>query len=208
MQELLIVAGAHLLAVASPGPDLALVLKNSIGHGRRSGIYSALGIACGIMVHVFYSMVGLALVISRSVLLFNTIKLFGAAYLIWIGFKALKSKKAQTTDLETTQKLNEKHLSNIQSLKQGFLTNVLNPKATLFFLSLFTQVIDPGTPNWVKLAYGLEMTVATFLWFTLVATFMTHKLILNKFLNIRHHVDHVFGTALIALGIKVATGKQ
>ncbi len=87
MNELLLIATIHILGAASPGPDLALVLKNSLESGRKAGIYSALGIALGIAVHVSYSVLGLAVLISKSILLFNIIKLIGAAYLIYIGSK-------------------------------------------------------------------------------------------------------------------------
>ena len=85
MNEFLIVAGAHLLAVMSPGPDFALVLKMSMVNGRHAAIMGSLGVAMGILVHVLYSLVGIALIVSQSIVLFNAIKLLGAAYLIWIG---------------------------------------------------------------------------------------------------------------------------
>jgi threonine/homoserine/homoserine lactone efflux protein len=135
--------------------------------------------------------------------LFNAIKLVGAAYLIWIGIKALRSKKTKTT---TQKKAPRSEISSIEAVKQGFLTNVLNPKATLFFLSLFAQVISTETSSILKLVYGLEMTVATFLWFTLVALFMTRKPIQLGYAKVKHHIDRLFGAALIALGLKVGLG--
>ncbi len=205
MQELLLIAGIHLLGVSSPGPDLALVLKNSLSNGRTIGIFTALGIALGISVHIIYSMLGLAVVISKSIVLFNIIKLLGAAYLIWIGFKALRSIKQNS---ETHKNTGLGSLTNIEAFKQGFVTNILNPKVTLFFLSLFTQVISPDTSSILKLVYGIEMMVATFIWFSLVATFMTQKPVQNAYNRVKHHVDRIFGAALITLGIKVATGSR
>jgi len=206
MQELLIVAGAHLLAVSSPGPDFALVLKNSLSNGRSVGIYTAFGIALGILVHVFYSIVGLAVVISQSIVLFNAIKLVGAAYLIWIGIKSLRSKKQ--TDEEAIQNKPTETMTNSAAVRQGFLTNVLNPKVTLFFLSLFTQVISTETGVGLKAIYGLEMTVATFVWFTLIAVFMTQKPIRKVYASIRHYIDRLFGVALIALGLRVSLSSR
>jgi len=201
MEELLIVAGAHILAVASPGPDLALVLKNALSGNKKVGIYTALGIALGILVHVLYSVVGLALVISQSIVLFNIIKLVGAGYLIWIGVKSLMSSKGPVT---ASTQVTTKSISTKEAIKQGFLTNVLNPKATLFFLSLYTQVISPNTSASLKLLYGAEMVTATFIWFTLVAIFMTRKPVQAVYEKIKHRIDQAFGVALIALGLKVA----
>ncbi len=206
MQELAIVAGAHLLAVASPGPDFAVVLKTALTQQRRTALLASLGVALGILVHVTYSMIGIALVISQSIVLFNIIKLMGAAYLIWIGIMALRSSRIEGDLAEFAD--SAANLSDGQAVKLGFLTNVLNPKATLFFLSLFTQVISPQTSGIVKLAYGLEMTIVTFLWFGLISVFMTQKPVQAAYLRVRHHADRLFGVLLIGLGIKVALGSR
>lgn len=208
MKEFLLVAGIHWLAVMSPGPDFAMVMRNSLLYSRRTGVLAAAGLAGGILLHVAYSLLGIGLIISKSVLLFNTIKLLGAGYLIYIGMKSLLSKKDnanQTEDSSTTAKA-QNELSAIASLRLGFLTNALNPKATLFFLALFTQVIDPGTPIGIKILYGVEMSAATFLWFSIVALILTHKRINHAFAGIKHYLERIFGAILIALGLKVALG--
>lgn len=86
------VALIHLLAVISPGPDFIMITRNSLIYSRRTGIYSAIGLGLGILVHVTYSLVGIGLLISKSILLFNTIKYLGAAYLIYIGYKSITAK--------------------------------------------------------------------------------------------------------------------
>jgi RhtB (resistance to homoserine/threonine) family protein len=210
MKELLVVAGVHWLAVMSPGPDFAMVMRNSLVYSRRTGILAAVGLAMGILLHVSYSLLGIGLIISKSIVLFNTIKLLGAAYLIYIGIKSLLAKKSdnpQTLDSsETKSKQND--LGTFDAIKMGFLTNALNPKATIFFLALFTQVISPSTPTALKMVYGLEMSVATFVWFAVVALFLTQKRVNSAFSGIRHYVEKAFGVILITLGIKVATGAQ
>lgn len=209
MQELLIVAGAHLLAVMSPGPDFAMVLKMALVNGRSSALWGSLGVALGILVHVLYSIIGIALVISQSIVLFNTIKLLGAAYLVWIGVKALRSKPASSSeDPLVSQQPEAVGMQPLEALRVGFVTNVLNPKATLFFLSLFTQVIGASTPLWLKTAYGIEMALATFAWFAVVSIVMTRPLVQKRFIKIKHHVDRVFGGLLVALGLRVALGDR
>ena len=99
---------------------------------------------------------------------------------------------------------NKNEISKFAAIRMGFLTNVLNPKATLFFLALFTQVIDPTTPLVVQALMGLEMAVVTFLWFAVVAVLLSHKRVQSKFAVIQHRVEQVFGVLLIALGVKVA----
>jgi RhtB (resistance to homoserine/threonine) family protein len=208
MQEFLLVAGVHLLAVMSPGPDFAMVMRNSLVYSRRTGVLAAVGLGLGILLHITYSLLGIGLIISQSVLLFNAIKLLGAAYLIYIGTKSLLAKRTphgeQTADYQPAQK----DLSTLQAIRLGFLTNALNPKATLFFLALFTQVINPGTSLGIKLLYGAEMSVATFAWFSAVALVLTHRRINQAFSGIKHYLEKAFGAILIGLGIKVALGPQ
>ncbi|MEN9614388.1 MAG: hypothetical protein RLZZ347_695 [Candidatus Parcubacteria bacterium] len=198
------VASIHLLAVMSPGPDFVLISKNALTYSRKTGIYSALGLGLGILVHVTYSLLGIGLIISQSVVLFSTIKLFGAGYLVYIGIKALQSKPQVTPSQNVSVPVERSELGAFGAIKMGFLTNVLNPKATLFFLGLFTQVIDPTTPLFVQIAYGVEMATMTFVWFSLVALFFSHEKVRGRFARVSHYVDRALGGVLVALGIKIA----
>ncbi len=207
LPQLLTVAIVHLLAVMSPGPDFVIVTKNSISYSRKIGTYTALGIALGIIVHVTYSLLGIGFLISQSVVLFTIIKLLGAFYLIWIGVKAIKSKPAQVENNQVIIK-EAKNMTPLSAVKNGFFVNVLNPKATLFFLALFTQVISPTTPKSIELVYGLEMIIATFIWFAIVAYFFSHSMLKVKIQKISHQIDRITGVALIALGIKVALSSK
>lgn len=193
----------HLLAVMSPGPDFAMVTRNSVLHSRKSGIYTSVGLGFGIMVHVIYCLLGIGLIISQSIILFSTIKYIGAAYLIYIGYKSLKTKPQEITSLENMTPSKES-LTPLNSIKIGFLTNVLNPKATLFFLALFTQVIDPTTPKIIQSLYGIEMIIMTSVWFSLVSIFFSNNQIKKRINKFQHFVERFTGVVLIALGIKVA----
>ncbi len=178
-----------------------MVTRNSLVYSRKTGIYSALGLGFGISVHVIYSLVGIGLIISQSILLFSIIKFLGAGYLIFIGYKALKTRKVVANDNVFCKK---DDLEPFSAVKMGFVTNVLNPKATIFFLSLFTQVIDPSTPISIQILYGLEMSLMTFLWFSFVALVFSNSYFKNKFSSVQHYFERVFGVILIALGLKVA----
>lgn len=198
--ELLTITIIQLLAIMSPGPDFAIICRNSLVYSRRTGIYSALGISLGIIVHVSYTLVGIGLIISRSIILFSAIKFLGAAYLIYIGYKSLKAKpNVKINTLKSKQ-----DLSRIQAIKIGFITNILNPKVTLFFFSLFTQVISPTTPVSLRALYGLQMFIFTLGWFTLLAVIISHPVIKNRFLSVSQYVEKTMGVILIALGVKVA----
>lgn len=204
LSQFLTIAILHLLAVMSPGPDFVLISRNSLVYSRKTGIYSALGLAGGIIVHVTYSLVGIGYIISRSILLFSIIKTLGAGYLIYIGYKSLRAKPRQAVSEEFVE---VKTMSKGQAIKNGFLTNVSNPKATLFFLAVFTQVIKTSTPVAIKALYGVEMAIITFAWFALVAALLSHSLIKKPFLRVQHYVERAMGAVLIALGIKVLLSK-
>lgn len=207
--EFAIIATTHLLAVASPGPDFALVLKNSLTQSKLAGLYTALGLGGGILIHVFYSLAGIGIIISQSILLFNVIKIAGALYLIWIGIQGLCSQKAtpESENFNTGNNSNHNKINKLKSFKQGFVTNLLNPKATLFFLSLFALVVDPATPLWIQIIYGVEMSIATVVWFSLLAVVFGGKKLRTKLFAVKHIIERAMGVVLVGLGIKVLTSK-
>lgn len=198
---ILTVALVHLLAVISPGPDFIMITRNSLIYSGRTAIYSAIGLGLGILVHVIYSLFGIGLLISKSIVLFNIIKFFGAAYLIYIGYKSLTSK---SSNIHLQNQSHKTDLSKLAAIKIGFITNITNPKATLFFLSLFTLVINPNTPFVVKFIMGMEMSIVTALWFSLVGLLVSHHLVKSRLGKIQHFAEKFIGVVLIGLGIKVA----
>lgn len=200
--EFFTVAVIHLLAVASPGPDFAVVIKESVTHGRRAGWYCALGVGCGISIHVLYSLLGIGLIVSQSVMLFNVLKWLAAAYLLYIGIRALQARPAEDRTAELKAQSGER--SPRAAFVAGFVTNGLNPKVTLFFLSLFTVVIDPHTPLPIQAGYGLYLVIATALWFCLIAQVFSHERVRSGFARMGHWFDRLMGAVLVGLGVKLA----
>lgn len=200
LNEFLLVALVHLLAVISPGPDFAVVIRNSVSGGHRIGLYTAAGIGLGIFVHVAYSLLGIGLIVSQSVWLFNLMKLLAAAYLLYIGFRALQAQPAPADHSLS----GSSRLSARQAFIQGFVTNGLNPKATLFFLSLFTAVISHETPLAVQAGYGVYLALATGAWFCLVAMLFSREVVRRTFNRLGHWFDRLMGGVLIGLGLHLA----
>lgn len=200
--EFLTVALVHLLAVASPGPDFAVVIRESVSHGRRAGLFTALGVGCGIFLHVAYSLLGIGLIVSQSLLLFAVLKWLAAAYLLYIGFRALRARPADPAVLEALA--DGVARSGRGAFASGFLTNALNPKATLFFLSLFTVVIDPHTPRLIQAGYGVYLAGATAAFFCAVALLFSQSRVRAGFARLGHWFDRVMGVVLIALGVRLA----
>ncbi len=203
LSEFLTIALVHLLAVASPGPDFAIIVRQSLVYGKFTALWSSLGVGCGILVHVFYSLLGIGLIISQSVLAFSILKFMGALYLIYIGMKSLRAKPL-AGGVQFKQEAKPAP-GRMRAIWTGFLTNGLNPKATLFFLSLFTVVINPETPRTVQAFYGVYMAVATGIWFSCVSLFFSHPRIRSTFQKMGHWLERLTGLVLLGLGIKLAT---
>jgi RhtB (resistance to homoserine/threonine) family protein len=200
--EFLTVALIHLLAVASPGPDFAVVVRESVTHGRKAGTWTALGVGSAIFLHVGYSLLGIGIIVSQSIVLFNALKWAAAAYLLYIGFKALRARPSGATD--ETLKVESAERSAKSAYISGFVTNGLNPKATLFFLSLFTVVINPHTPLLVQGGYGVYLALATAAWFCIVARLFSQARVRAGFARMGHWFDRAMGGVLVALGVKLA----
>jgi len=200
---ILSVALIHFLAVASPGPDFIMVVRNSLVYSKQSGIYTAVGLGLGILLHVTLALVGVAFIISQSVILFNVVKLLGAGYLIYVGIKSLRAKP---TNLNSNEIQHSKvDISTVKAIRIGFVTNAMNPKATLFFLSLFTLVIQPTTPLVVKGIIGLEMAIVTFAWFAVIAIAVSQRSVKRRIIKFQHYIERVMGGILIIFGIVLAT---
>ncbi len=205
--EFLTVALIHLLAVASPGPDFAVVVRESVANGRRAGTWTALGVGCAIFLHVTYSLLGIGLIVSQSIVLFSALKWLAAAYLVYIGIKALRAQPA-TPGAEEQLVAEPAQRTARGAFVSGFITNGLNPKATLFFLSLFTVVINPHTPLLVQAGYGVYLAAATAIWFCMVAWLFSQERVRAGFSRMGHWFDRAMGVVLVGLGIKVALARM
>lgn len=196
LQEFLEIAILHFLAVASPGPDFAVTARYSLAYGRRIGRWVALGIGSAILIHVAYSLLGVTLIIHRYQWVYASLLLVGALYLGWIGWQAIQAKP-------NTQQPSAAHAQGTigrgKAFRVGFLTNGLNVKATLFFMALFTAVIQPETPTLMKAGYGLYMAIATALWFTLLATALTVPRFYQHLWRYGHWLDRLMGALLLLL---------
>ncbi|MEV5252136.1 LysE family transporter [Streptomyces werraensis] len=199
MTEILAVGLITVLAVIAPGADFAMVVRNSYLYGRRTGLLGAAGVAAGVLVHVTYTMLGVGLLIASSAFLFTVVKLTGAAYLVYIGVRTFRTRAEVTVDLE-----HRTGLTPLAALRTGFLTNVLNPKTTLFVVSTFAQVVGPGTPPLQQAGYGLFMSLAHLLWFAAVALFFSHDRMRGLMLRGQRVLNKVIGTALAGLGVSLA----
>lgn len=200
-----ILCGVFMVALISPGPDFVVAVRSAMTHNRRAGIFTALGFAGGVAIHVTYCLFGIAAIVAQSIILFNILKYAGAAYLFYIGIQSLRSNGFVMADNGIG--LSGHPITDTKAFRIGFMTNLLNPKATLFFMALFTQFIHADTPIGVGIVYGLTCVTMTFLWFSIVATILTTPAIRMRFLGISKWIDRACGVALLALGVRLAMAK-
>ncbi|WP_331372468.1 LysE family translocator [Sinorhizobium chiapasense] len=193
-------------AIVSPGADLAMVIRQSLVHGRRPAIITSFGIGTSLMFHVTYTILGLGLIISQSIYLFNVVKWCGVAYLIYIGIKALRAGQTEIV-VEAEDAGSGREQSALKAFGLGFAANALNPKAVFFFLSIFSTVVSAHTPMMVKFGYGLVMASCLILWFVGVSLFMTTPRMRAAFTRASKWIDRASGVVFIGLGLKLATEK-
>lgn len=199
--EIYSIAIVSLLAAMSPGPDFAMVTRNCLSGNFRTGVLTTLGISCAILIHISYCLFGIALLIQESPLFFKILKYFGAAYLFYLGVILLKEEISPEGSPELAKKeIKKKHSAFVS----GFLCNLLNPKATLFILSLFTQFIDPAMSFWKKAAMGSMIAVTSFVWFVSLSYLLTHRLLQKHFARFKLIITRTMGIVLCLLAAYVA----
>lgn len=197
------VAIVSLLAAVSPGPDFFIVLRNSLSYSRKIGLWTALGVSFGLFVHLTYTLVGLGIIIAESQILYSLLKYVGVAYLIYIGLSGLISSFKNSAKLDLKYSKSENQISSYKAVRQGFLTNLLNPKAAVFFVSLFSQFIDASTPLILRIEYAFINWSITLTWFLFLSFLITSKTFIGKINQFQVYIDRIMGGALIFLGMKL-----
>ncbi len=199
MSIFLTIAVLHLFAVASPGPDFILVSRQCLRYGRRIAIWTSLGIAIGILFHVALSLTGLSILLQNQPDLFWYIKLLASLYIGYLGIVSLVSKSSNKLVEDATGQAG----NQLRSVTTGLLTNVLNPKALIFFITVFAVAINKETGVFVKSLLGIYMSVATFIWFTLVSILLTNKKAIERFKKAIPLLEKVTGFFLLLIAIQI-----
>ena len=190
-----------LLGAMSPGPDFAVVTKNTLLHSKKSGLFTTLGVGAALSIHMIYCVFGLAVIIANSIILFSLIKFAGAFYLIYLGLSSLFSKQTKQLFTNKAPNIEKTNLLNVTAFRQGFLCNLLNPKATLFFLSLFTVLIRPGTSLISLIIYAVEIVVLSMLWFCSLTMILSHPRVKRLLDKTETLIVKMLGLFLIGFGV-------
>lgn len=204
VDTLILVITISCLGMISPGPDFFLVLKNSLSYNRKMALMTCLGVISAIAIHMSYCVAGIAVLITATPWLYNALRYAGAAYLLWIGVKALLAKSSGTAYV--SKHALELNVTAKAAFMQGLLCNLLNPKATLFFLAIFTQLLNASSTMVDKLVVAFIIWLEATIWWPMVVFVFQTQIVQRRYFKLQIIIDKLLGVILILLGVKVALG--
>ena len=197
--EFLTIAILHFFAVSSPGPDYIIVTRQSVRSGRAAALFTSLGIAFGILVHCLAAMTGLTYIISSNPFIFLCLKIIAACYLAYLGFISIFNSNTVEDDIESPALTSD----FLYSFRIGFITNVLNPKAILFFITVFSIVLDSSSSLVLLTLYGTYMSLATFVWFAFISYLFTNPEIVKKYGKFSSRFEKILGCVLLLIASQI-----
>ncbi|MDR7079907.1 RhtB (resistance to homoserine/threonine) family protein [Neobacillus niacini] len=187
-----------------PGPDTAIATKNTVTAGKVGGLKTVLGICCALLIHTSAAVLGLSAIIVKSALLFSVFKYVGAVYLIYLGVKTLWTLKKKEVAASVEMNTKKSKMVSTSCFKQGFLTNLLNPKVAILFLTFFPQFVDPGSNTFLPFVImGTTYTVMTAIWSFLYVYLINHISAFMKKPKTQNIIEGITGTILIGFGINL-----
>jgi threonine/homoserine/homoserine lactone efflux protein len=198
-EKLLLVVAVTTLAMLSPGPDMVLVMRNTVTGDRPCGGLTALGVLTGNMFHIGYCTLGIALLLSRSPVAYNVLRVASAIYLVYLGVQSLRGRDTTKTEPDASAGRRPTH-----AYWQGFVNNVLNPKGSLFYLGVFSQLITPDMSlAQTTLLIAVMVGVSAVFWIVFIQTL--HLPMIRAGLDKSTvAINRVFGVVLILFAAKVA----
>jgi len=190
------------MGALSPGPSLAVVVKNTLFGGAKQGYATAISHGAGVALYAAITALGIGVVIVQSPMLFSFIKYAGAAFLAYLGIKALLRKK-QNPALEQPDVKDQSSTQVINGWRDGFLIAFLNPKLAIFFLALFSQFVDENASIEQKIIMVSTVGTIDALWYLMVAYLFSRGPVLEKLKRNSHIIDKITGSFLILLAARV-----
>ncbi|GAD81410.1 LysE family translocator [Vibrio ezurae] len=202
---LMTLAGIHFLALMSPGPDFALVVQNSTRYGRQTGILIAFGLSIGILTHSILSLTGVSYLVHLHPQLFFVVQLLGGSYLAYLGISGLKSllMRAKGAPVSTPKSKDFTLKSKKQAFTRGFTTNLLNPKALVFFISLMSTLVPQSMSLEGKFAALFILWSLAFFWFALLAWALSTQRLQSALARYSSYIDLVCCILFTILGCTI-----
>lgn len=211
MSSFIAFLGVSFVVIATPGPDTAITVRNTLFGGRAGGVFTALGISCGQTLWALATSFGIIALLIASEPLFLAVKYAGAAYLIWLGIQALREaiRPGSLATSMTAVSASQPRLRPLVAFRQGVISDLGNPKMAVFFASLLPQFVPAGGASFAALfLLGLVFAVMTFSWLTLYAIFVAKAGDVLRRPHIRRTIEGITGSLLIALGLRIAAEQR
>ncbi len=195
-------AGVHFVALMSPGPDVALVVQNATRYGRQTGVYIALGLSFGILLHSLLSLTGISYLVHQQPVLFAILQFCGGSYLLYLGIGALNATLSNWKQASTTLKPNSALLlsNKRQAFSRGFMTNILNPKALVFFVSLMSTLVPASMSLTGKSIALLILWGLSLAWFAALAWMLSTERLQAKLHSASRYIDLLCGAIFSLIG--------
>ena len=198
--------GVAALVIITPGPDMAIVTKNAVLHGRRAALGTSFGVNAGLAVWTLASALGVASLVRASATAFTVLKLIGAAYLIWLGIQALRASRTRAAASDAAAAPSRKVLDARDGFRQGIFSNLANPKIAVFFTSLLPQFIGPDRSVLVPfLVLGGTFVLMTLIWLSAYSLLAVRASAVLQRPRVKAGIDRLSGVVLIGLGVRLAT---
>ncbi|MFT2110833.1 LysE family translocator [Marinomonas sp. 2405UD68-3] len=185
------------MASISPGPDFVVVSQKTLLQGRKAGIFCGIGVCAGLLVHISYSSAGLTAAFSHSANFSHVIGILGGSYLIFIGYKSTKSSFSKQKESQANEKRN---VSTQSAFWNGFIVNVFNPKAAIYFVSLFSIIISPSMSTEKLLFVIISIIFVQMTWYLIFIFIVTIPSVRIKFDNKVYLIDRILGVFMILMG--------
>ena len=191
-----------ILLILIPGPDTAVVTKHALLGGHRGGVLASVGVAIGLTVWTVAAALGIAALLKASAIAFTALKIAGALYLTWIGVQMLRARNAPGGGTSV------RSASSVKALRQGFLSDLGNPKIAVFFTSFLPQFVHGGAVLLPLLVLGMIFAVLTLLWLAAYSVIIGRSTALLRRPGVRRALDRFTGVVLIGFGIRLAFARR
>lgn len=195
---LLSILAIHLMASISPGPDFVVVSQKTLFQGRKAGILCGSGVCIGLLFHMSYSLSGLATILAHSTLFAQGIGILGGSYLIYLGYKSIKNSFSKQKNI-----VNDTISTNSKSsaFLSGLIVNILNPKAAIYFISLFSIIIKPSMNIEQLILIVISIMAVQMAWYLTFIYLVTVPMFKEKFDNNVYLIDRILGSLMSIMGL-------
>ena len=197
------IALIHLVACLSPGPDIFLVALNSLRHGHRTGIATTGGILTGVCIQITVGITGVSFLVSQSAAVHAAMAIGGSLWLAWLGFSGLRQWRARHSTPSPGQSGRREPLPGRRAWRDGFLVNILNPKALLYFIGLFSVMLGPDVPLSLRMTSGLTMLVVQAVAFSAVAVLIDRPAFHDRWQPAQRALEGLLSIILLLLGTSI-----